>query len=502
MISRNRNRALVGLLLLLNSLMVAAQQNGMYADHRNNYLIPLQEQNAVVGHAYVMLADKISRDSNSYVIGVYDPFLINVGERKVNMPNAFVFDCASFDGKDLYTRFIDEGRAIRYLVFSQNAALLFDTTLALNCKKTPPNAVAYYQQAAIRPVAGNGIVDNVLLAGNRAPGAATVRLFANHTLWINENVASKNAANQVLFANDNTVVEVVYQYQKANGVTPALAQTRIVALNGATGKAGTEFLLAAPPAEHIYPVNASVTGGMVEVISEYTHQPSKYGRIKYGICLHRLSLTGNAPPEVVTNELTTTLPTDPSLKKGGRQLVTNSYLHLSHAAHLSDGNWVIALQQFSKKPQKVRLIRNPKVSYEMRSLAFATVSKDAKLHNLYLESNGVNEVELPARFFKYPQYSGTYLQTTNAADVAYYVSPGPESNQVSFVFADADANHKLIIGNVRYQNGAFTTDKFTHPESGSFTLAGLLPARFGHTYMISYNIATGRFNFDNIRFMN
>ena len=497
----NLNYTVAVLLLLLNAMGASAQQNGMYADHRNNYLIPLQDQNAVVGHAYVMLADKISRDSNSYVIGVYDPFLINVGERKVNMPVAFTFDCASFDGKDLYTRFIDEGRAVRYLVFSQNAALLFDTTLALNCKKTPPNTVAYYQQAAIRPIAGNGIVDNVPLAGNRAPGAATVRLFTDHTLWINEKVTSGEAANQVLFADENAIVEVVYQYQNAKGITPALVQTRIVTLDATTGKTGTEIPLTAPPAAYIYPVNARVSDGTIQVISEYTHQPLKRGRVKYGICLHRLRLNGNAVPEVVTNELTTTLPDNPKLK-GSRQLVTNSYLHLSHAAYLPNGNWVVAMQQFSKKPQKVRLIRNPSVSYEMRSLVFATLSKDAQLQDLHLESNGVNAVTLPARFFTHPQYSGLYLQTTNTADIAYYVAPGPQSDQVSFVFADADANNKLTIGNVRYQNGAFTTDKFTHPNSGSFTLAGLLPARFGHTYMISYNTATGRFDFDNIRFIN
>src|SRR4051812_37113021 len=108
------------LLCLAIAIPAKAQHNGMYFDHRNNYLIPLQDHDALVGHAYVVLADNISRDSNMYVIGVYDQYLANVGERKINLPASYTFDCATFDGKDIYTRFIDEDNAVRYLVFDQN----------------------------------------------------------------------------------------------------------------------------------------------------------------------------------------------------------------------------------------------------------------------------------------------------------------------------------------------------------------------------------------------
>src|SRR5687768_1801097 len=125
------NKSILAFLVLLSAFTGRAQHNGMYFDHRNNYLIPLQDHDALIGHAYVILADKISRDSNMYIIGVYDQYLANVGERKFNVPASFEFDCAAFDGKDIYTRFIDDNKAVRYVVFNQSAAVVFDTTLAL-----------------------------------------------------------------------------------------------------------------------------------------------------------------------------------------------------------------------------------------------------------------------------------------------------------------------------------------------------------------------------------
>lgn len=491
---------MLALLLLSTGFLTRAQRNGMYSDHRNNYLIPLQQQDALVGHAYVLFADKVSADSNSYVIGVYNQYLANVGEKKIGLPARFVFDCASFDGKDIYTRFIDEGKEIRYLVFDQQASLLFDTTLSLKCKKTPVGKVIHYQQASVFPLQGKGIIDNILLSGRGVVNAVTVHVSADHSVWINDRVTTDKAANQVLYADSRVIVEAVYHYSKTKGQGPLPERTSIVTLDASSGTRIGESELKIPQGQHIYPVNAYAANGRTEIISTYTRQEIKHGRTKYGIVIHELDTRGSSILHTATNELTTTLATNSAMNL--KQLVTNSYLHIGHAARVADGHWVLAMQQFSKKPVKVLLWGNKSVVYDLRNICFAEVDKNAKLISSHVENNKLNRVKVPKALLDHPAYSGIYLGANSLADINYFTGSGPDNNQVSFVYTDADPLQKLTIGNVLFKNGTFTNDKFSSNSSATKTLIGLIPARFGHTYMISFNQATGKFDFDNIKFNN
>jgi hypothetical protein len=55
---------------------------------------------------------------------------------------------------------------------------------------------------------------------------------------------------------------------------------------------------------------------------------------------------------------------------------------------------------------------------------------------------------------------------------------------------------------VLYKDGSFETDKFTAGGGIIYGYAGMLPARFGHTYLIRFSRLTGSFDFDNIKFNN
>ncbi|QLH46567.1 MAG: hypothetical protein HWD58_13600 [Bacteroidota bacterium] len=54
---------------LLGCFSVKAQ-NGLYFDASNNFLIPVLEDEELKGHALVYFLDKVSKDSNSYALGI------------------------------------------------------------------------------------------------------------------------------------------------------------------------------------------------------------------------------------------------------------------------------------------------------------------------------------------------------------------------------------------------------------------------------------------------
>jgi hypothetical protein len=492
------NKSILVLLVSLSAYGAGAQRNGMYFDHRNNYLIPLQDHDALVGHAYVILADKISRDSNMYILGVYDQYLANVGERKFNVSSSFEFDCAAFDGKDIYARFIDDNKAVRYVVFNQSAAVIFDTTLAIKCRKAPADDVAYYQQASIFPLSKGGIIDNIFLSG-KTPAAVTVRITPGGAVWTNARVSTGNASNRILFANEKLVVEAVYKYSDG-GMSPTVGQTSIVTLDARNGEKLGETVLTGKTGQKTYPVSAVATDAGIEVLSEYTREAKKYGRIKYGVSIHRLN-AGDAKVQgaPLYNEFTTTLLKDTGLE--GRRLMTSSYLYVSHAARLANGHWLLAMQQFTKLPLSVHLFKNKAAYYHMKSICFVELNEEAKVLASHAEENMTNKVRVPAAFFANPQNSGVHLAAKSATDIGYFAAPDATNSQVSFVFTDLSDDRDLMVGNVLFRNGKFEVDKFTQG-SGNYAYAGLLPARYGHTYLITFDAITGKFEFDNIKFNN
>jgi hypothetical protein len=243
-----------------------------------------------------------------------------------------------------------------------------------------------------------------------------------------------------------------------------------------------------------------MNGGKIEVLSEYTREAQKHGRIKYGVAIYSLDAATGGLQSMVSNELTTTLLKDTGIN--GKQVMTNSYLYVSHAARTANGHWVLAMQQFTKLPVRPRLFKNKLVNYELRNICFAEMDEGARVVSSYTEKNEPNPVRLPKAFFTNPHNSGVYLTATSVVDVGYFVAPDATNEQVSFVFTDVSKRAGLTVGNVVFRDGRFRTDKFRQGEEGSFSFAGVLPARYGHTYLITFNALTGKFDFDNIKFNN
>ncbi len=70
------------------------------------------------------------------------------------------------------------------------------------------------------------------------------------------------------------------------------------------------------------------------------------------------------------------------------------------------------------------------------------------------------------------------------------------------MYADVGEGRQLIVGNVLYKNGAFVADRASRGSLDACTYAGILPAHFGHTFLIRYNSLTSAFDFDNVKFNN
>ncbi len=494
-------RLLLSILPLLPALAAFradAQRNGMYFDLRNSYLIPLQSRDALIGHASIAKAEKISKDSNLYIVGIYDQSQARRGEYQLSLPSGYSFDCAAFDGRNIYARFTDENRAVRYIAFDQQAAVVFDTTLALRCLRTPVDKVSYYQQASVFPVEGSGIVDNIRLSG-KAP-AVTVRISAGGPVWVNGSLGAANTGNKILLATDRVIVEAVYRFS-GGGASPGVRQTDIVILDAGTGTRQGGSVLPALGGQAFYPVNAAIVDDQVEILSEFTRQQKSFGRVKYGAAIHRLKLAdGSIAGAPAINEFTTTLLRDTTLK--ARSLMTNSYLYISHAARSAEGHWLLAMQQFAKLPVKVRLLHNAKVSYEMRNLCFVELNAGAGLLSSHQEINPGNKVSVPAAFFYNPQNSGNYLSSKSLTDVGYFVTPDEAGRQLAFVYADLGKDRRLKIGNVQLRDGKYQVDKLTRTSGGGAAVAGLLPASLGHTYLVSFDTQSGKFSFDKLKLGN
>ncbi len=249
------------------------------------------------------------------------------------------------------------------------------------------------------------VIDKVLCAGKGTAGSATICIRPDRSMWVAEDVAGAAASNRVLHVDKNTVVEAVYKYASA-GTAPVISATSIVTLDAGTGAKTGEAALTGEATQCIYPVNAVVRGGKISVLSQYTRQDKKYGRVKYGACIHTLDLAGSAVTGSAFNEFTTTLLKDSVLP--GKQLMTRSYLHITHAAPLSNGHWMLAMQQFSWRPDKFGgIIRKRPVSYDLKSSVFADLTPEGTVAAGYVEPNKTNQVVLAHSFWTNPQAAPT-----------------------------------------------------------------------------------------------
>ncbi len=90
MMDSKKSKLLCLFLFLFGNTYLSSAQNGMYLDAKHTFLIPMLENNVLKGHAYVYLLDKVSKDSNSFIIDVFDEYLRDVGQKKFMLDSKFV----------------------------------------------------------------------------------------------------------------------------------------------------------------------------------------------------------------------------------------------------------------------------------------------------------------------------------------------------------------------------------------------------------------------------
>ena len=100
-----KNKLLLLLLSILCSSGELMAQNGMFFDPGHGFLIPMLENNVMKGHAYIYEIDKVSRDSNRYMIDVYDEYLHDVGQKTLTIDSKWNFTAAVYNGTNIVTRF-------------------------------------------------------------------------------------------------------------------------------------------------------------------------------------------------------------------------------------------------------------------------------------------------------------------------------------------------------------------------------------------------------------
>ena len=130
---KNKLFLFAGLFALISARVEA--QNGMHFDNEHSFLIPMLENNVMKGHAYVYLLDKVSKDSTSYFLQVFDEYLHDMGEKKFTIGSKFTFSAAVYNGVNIITKFEKEHEVLRYIVFDQKANISLDTTLEIKLQK-------------------------------------------------------------------------------------------------------------------------------------------------------------------------------------------------------------------------------------------------------------------------------------------------------------------------------------------------------------------------------
>lgn len=485
--------------MLAGGISSANAQNGMHFDDARTFLIPMLENNVMKGHANVYLLDKISKDSNSFMIQIYDEYLRDAGEKKFTLDSKFTFNAAIFNGTNIVTKFLKKQEAIRYIVFDQKATIIFDTTLNIKLQKPSeiPNEHTF-KQTPFFAVNNQVVLDYLNSISGGVNGNTIVGLTTDNKIWQYSQQSSKPENVQLLMADNKFIINSVQTYLPRNHFNDVNTAIQILSAQGA--KMG-EVNLYKNDSTSIYPISADIQKNGIEVISEFTTRIHELSKVKYGICIHKLDFAGNIISEHF-NEITQSLAKDSLAKK--YKLLVHSYLYIHKAVKLKNGDWLLAAEQLLRTRLSIHLFKNSYVVYNKKNICLLEVDDQADIVKMHVEPNKEDGVRVPKKYYRKPQNGATIANAKERLDINYFVLNDDDKNEnISFVFTDYNyKTKKLSLGNLLYKNGEVKVDRFIIPTFTSYTKLGIYPARYGHVLLIKYDPLIGRFDFDNIKFNN
>lgn len=487
---------LLGILLFSRHLVA---QNGMYADAAHNFLIPLLENNVVKGHAYVYQLDQVSKDTNSFMLQVFDEYLRDVGEKKFHLDATFAFNSVVFNGTHIVTKFQRKQEAVRYLVFNQKAEQVFDTIIYADLdKRDPKSSERNFNPAPMVAVANQYVLDYLPVNASGHDATMLQYLGNDGQAWQYTDVRSHPSSMQLLAADNRYIVNAVYHFQPRRNFNDV--QTYVQLFDTRGHKLG-ETLLFVSDSTAFYPISAEITANGIEVISEFTKRAHEYAKVKFGVSIHTFDFSGNIR-SVQYNEFTKSMVKDTAFKK--YKLLVHSYLYMHKAVKLQNGNWLVAGEQLLRTRLRIRLTRNRYIVYNKKNICLLELDDHAGVVGIHVEKNKDDGIRLPPKYYRRPQQGAMLANARGRMDINYFVrseEPGPE--QVAFVFTDYNYHSgKLALGNLLYKNGDVKVDRFNIPHITRSTRIGVFPARFGHALLIRYDPATENVDFDNIKFNN
>jgi len=494
---KNKLFLFAGLLVLF--VVRTDAQNGMHFDNEHAFLIPMLEDNVMRGHAYVYLLDKISKDSNSFVIQVFDEYLHDLGEKKFIIDSKFSFHAAVFNGVNIVTKFVKAHEAVRYIVFDQKATIALDTTLEIKLQKvdkTPSDRS--FRATPIFAVNNQGILDYLSTVSEGKNSTTVIYLGNDNKIWQNTYSALHPSNVQLLMADKRFVVNTVYNYEPTKNFNDVQTSVQILS---AQGTKLAEVSMFKNDSISIYPISADIQKNGIEVISQFTTRAHEFSRIKYGTCIHVIDFSGTIVSQRF-NEFTSTLAKDSVVKK--YKLMTFSYLYMHKAIKLKNGNWLVAAEQLLRTKLRIRFGINHSVIFNKKSICLIEVDEHADVVKIHVEPNKEDGVKVPKKYYRRPQGGAMVANAKQGLDINYFVKDDKKDEEnISFVFTDYNYHtKKLSLGNLLYKNGVIKTDRVVIPKFKTYTRVGIFPARYGHVILIKYDPRLGSFDFDNIKFNN
>lgn len=492
-----RIKGLIIACILLSTMGNVTAQTGLHPEGRKNFLIPMVIKEELVGHAYVYFLDRKSKDSNTYVIQVFDEYLHEVGEKKFNVSSGVGFDKATFNGKEVVLKFNHtKNKTVQYLFFDQKGELVTDTLLQNAGRIATYKDHKNYIAESFHSIDEVGTLDYFQTQiGNKDCGSLQY-LGKDKSFW--QYVDQGESSIQYLFADKNYIVNTVYHYRKDKYGNDT--RTSIMGMSTPGGKVMFETSLNDNDSVCIYPIAAHLSGLNLEIISEFTSHSSKYGRLKFGICTHTLDLNGHIT-KTNYNLMTASMLADSVVKKN--KLLTFSYLFMHKAIRLKNGNWLVAAEQFKRVYSVIRLFKNNFNLYGKKSLVLMEVQPDAIVNHVHVVPNKLEGILVKPKYIRQPHNGGISILERGRTDISYFIRDNQaKGDKISFVFTDLSGgeSRRLALGSILFEDGQYKQDKFNVPLKTIGSRVAIIPARFGHVILYRYIPELGITDFDNIKF--
>lgn len=493
------NKCLFVLLLLVSVCRNSSAQNGLYFDASNNFLIPVLENEELKGHALVYFLDKVSKDSNSYALQVFDEYLHDVGEKKIMVPVDFKFQAAVYNGSHFITKFTNPKKGIKYLFFDRQANQLFDTLIECKLPREMEETEKNFSVAPLFVVKGQYVLDYQYVQEGRKTMMRVVRIGNDMKYGVEDRAVDGEKDHvQVLAADHQYIVEAAFHFYKHK--KQQLFSTHIITRSSA-GVLISEHSLQNDDTTVIFPIAAEIHPDGIEILSQFNRRSSAYATTKYGACIHYLYLNGQEKSPAF-NEFTTTMVNDSAFKKN--KLLIYSYQYLHKGVKLNNGNWLVVGEHLLRTRLKVNPFRNKNVVYNKKGIALFEIDKEAQIVRTHIEPNKKEGRRVPKAYHRNPHLGGLSMHRRGLLDVFYYLRDRSSmKDKISFIYRDIQAeSNKVVLGNMLYDDGKITTDKFNLPKFKYYNLIAIGPARFGHIMLFKMNTYFGLFDIDQIKFNN